>query len=471
MTRYTEEELVLPSLYLMSKSSDGHIHTSELIGQLLELMKPDGEDLEILSGRSDTKFSQRVRNLKSHNNFERRGFAVYRNEGFEINDEGINYLISNFSSIEGYLGNKFEAEKERLFSKRIKEDEQNLSETDDYAKIPPSDIVAFNELRSCADLVRMYKSEQLIIKPDFQRDLVWLNPARTRFIDSLIKQLPIPSMCISLDYKTNKRLMIDGLQRIYCIIKFLTEDNWKLSPLDDVDSRISGKIIEQIKIKHHELYSRLENLTIPVTVLRCDYSKDDHMQYLFTIFHRLNTGGNKLNNQEIRNCIYQGNFNDFLKSLVSYSCFVKLFNIVEGKIYRFSFEELILRFFAFFDEHQSYNGKLAKFLNEYMNKHKELEEQELSTKRNIFERVIDLLFLRIQEQKALPNLSKATIESMFVGIANNIENLENETESELKQRFRRLRKDEAFSVDSLKENISGKEKVKQRISRAIEIFL
>jgi uncharacterized protein with ParB-like and HNH nuclease domain len=41
-----------------------------------------------------------------------------------------------------------------------------------------------------------------------------LIPQQTRFIDSLMKQLPIPSMCISLDYKTDKRYIIDGLQRI-----------------------------------------------------------------------------------------------------------------------------------------------------------------------------------------------------------------------------------------------------------------
>lgn len=58
--RITETELILPSLYLMSLNN-GVITTSELIQKLREIMKPAGEDLEILSGRPDDKFYQKVR--------------------------------------------------------------------------------------------------------------------------------------------------------------------------------------------------------------------------------------------------------------------------------------------------------------------------------------------------------------------------------------------------------------------------
>ncbi|MGK7890660.1 MAG: DUF262 domain-containing protein, partial [Leptolyngbyaceae cyanobacterium] len=132
--------------------------------------------------------------------------------------------------------------------------EEQLQETDDIDETPPSDIVAFNELRSCADLLRMYEAGQLNIQPDFQRDVVWSNPMQTRFVDSLVKQLPIPSMCISLDYKTQERLVIDGLQRISSILFFLSErKEWKLSKLEDIDSKISGKTNSHIRKKHSGL--------------------------------------------------------------------------------------------------------------------------------------------------------------------------------------------------------------------------
>ena len=186
----------------------------------------------------------------------------------------------------------------------LEQAESELSETYESDEIPPVDIVAFNELRSCADLFRLYSASQLKIMPHYQRDVVWPPSAQTRFIDSLVKQLPIPSMCISLDYKTEKRQVVDGLQRMSVIVKFLSDMNWRLSNIDDIDKRIANKTVEFISRQYPEIYRRIENTTLPVTVLRCDLSKRTHQEFIFTIFHRLNTGGLKLTNQEIRNCIY-----------------------------------------------------------------------------------------------------------------------------------------------------------------------
>ncbi len=354
----------------------------------------------------------------------------------------------------------------------LQELEKNEVFEDDNSDLPPNDIVTFNELRSCSDLVRMYKTGQLEIQPDFQRDIVWKKPDQTRFIDSLVKQLPIPSICISLDYKTNKRLVIDGLQRMQSIINFLGDENdsWRLSKLDDVDDKISGKTVAAIKSKYPKIYDRVENLTIPVTVLRCDYSKESHMRYLFTIFHRLNTGGLKLNNQEIRNCIFNGSFNKLLKTEVKYENYRNLLGLEKDKSYRFIYEELILRFFAFFDWLDKYNGKLSAFLNEYMNKHKDADETFISSKKHLFERVVDLLYIRILDSNKLPHISKATTEGLMIGIAKNINTLEGLNDEVLKTYYDNLRNDPLYSIENLKEGLSQKDKVVSRLNRAIEIF-
>ena len=158
--------------------------------------------------------------------------------------------------------------------KQIEKQYQETFENEDFIELPPNDIIAFNELRSCADILRMVTQKQLKINPDFQRQTIWTEAAQTRFIDSLMKQLPIPSMSISLDYKTDERLVIDGLQRISTIIKFLEDgSDWKLSNLDDVDPRIRGKSVQELKKQYPELFSRVENLSIPITVIRFDSSK------------------------------------------------------------------------------------------------------------------------------------------------------------------------------------------------------
>lgn len=108
--RISELELILPSLYLMSLNG-GHITTSELIQKLRDIMKPTGEDLQILAGRNDDKFSQKVRNLKAHDTFERTGYAAYKRvarQGYvEITDAGKEHLEENKDILKYLLINDF----------------------------------------------------------------------------------------------------------------------------------------------------------------------------------------------------------------------------------------------------------------------------------------------------------------------------------------------------------------------------
>jgi uncharacterized protein with ParB-like and HNH nuclease domain len=178
------------------------------------------------------------------------------------------------------------------------------------------------------------------IQPDFQREVVWKQDERARFIDSLVKQLPIPSMCFSLDPRNQRWKVIDGLQRMTSIVNFLGPKEWVLPPLDDIHPLLRGNTNVSLREgdeTSNNLYSAVENVTVPVTVIRCDYSKDGHMRYLFTIFHRLNSGGVRLNNQEIRNCIYSGIFNEMLKKFdAENSDWQAIKNRIWGSVNRFS---------------------------------------------------------------------------------------------------------------------------------------
>jgi len=289
-------------------------------------------------------------------------------------------------------------------------EEKSLYE-DDFAEVPPPEIVAYNELRSCADLFRMHTQGILEIQPDFQRDIVWKGPDQTRFIDSLIKQLPIPSMCFALDHKAQKWIVIDGLQRISSIVRFLEGGDWKLSELDDIDPEIAGKSVAAIKTSTtalHHYYTRVENLSIPVTVLRCDFKKKSHMEYLFTIFHRLNTGGMKLNNQEIRNCIYGGTFNRLVKELDEFPPWRRLNKMRPGQTYRFTKQEIIIRFFSFCDLYKNYDGHLAHFLNTYMHANQNAASPVIEEKRNLFKQTITYVDEEIFDKKSPQQIVQRT---------------------------------------------------------------
>lgn len=341
---------------------------------------------------------------------------------------------------------------------------------DDTNQVPPADIVTFNELRSCADMLRMFKQGTLEIQPEFQRHVVWKGPAQTRFIDSLIKGLPVPSMCFSHDYSTGQWQVIDGLQRITSIIRFLDDDNWRLSKIDDIDPEIAGKPAREFRDPKSELFklfSRVQDITIPINVIRCDYKKASHSNFLFTIFHRLNTGGMRLTNQEIRNCIFSGSFNALLIQLSDDPEWARLTASKMPHSDRFQGEELILRFFAFSDKLATYTGRLARFLNDYMRENRSALQPWLDERRKLFERTLKLLIVAASGRQ---KETTTVLEALMYGIGENLEDLEKLDNSSLQGRYKNLKANGEFLERSSGQALAGKEKVTRRLAIAKQTF-
>jgi hypothetical protein len=351
--------------------------------------------------------------------------------------------------------------------------EEESFEAEGSFQVPPDDIVAYNELRSCADIFRLYQQGVLDVQPEFQRDIAWLAPAQTKFIDSLVKQLPIPSLCFAFDFKKQKWIVIDGLQRINTIVKFLKGDDWKLSSLPEVDPKLAGKNAKELKdpsSAHHELYNRVQNLTIPITVLRCDFSKRRHMDYIFTIFHRLNTGGVKLNNQEIRNCIYGGPFNKMLHAFDEHKNWRSLVKMKEKNRHRFVKQEISLRVLAFNDRFEKYDGKLAEFLNGFMHENRYADEARIVEWTTLLTAVVDYVYVTLMERKIPKRMPTAILEGLLVGTARNYAALVAQPVAQAQAKYNALLEDPAFSEEALTEGLAKKEKVVARLKRAISIM-
>lgn len=96
--RITERSLLIPTLTLLEQAPGGFMTTSDLKSALEEMIRPQGEDAEILEGRADTKFSQIVRNMISHQksstNIIGAGYAERHQDrnGVSITDKGRNFL-------------------------------------------------------------------------------------------------------------------------------------------------------------------------------------------------------------------------------------------------------------------------------------------------------------------------------------------------------------------------------------------
>lgn len=109
---YSEPDLVAPVLEFLSTKPAG-ASMSELIRVLTEKLAPEGKDAEILAGRKDTHFSQKVRNLKSHKTLENKGLVTYEDGVFKITQTGKEYIAEGFGEIARALHSQGFTEEDR----------------------------------------------------------------------------------------------------------------------------------------------------------------------------------------------------------------------------------------------------------------------------------------------------------------------------------------------------------------------
>jgi len=160
-------------------------------------------------------------------------------------------------------------------------------------------------------LHKKYRKGRLNIQPEFQRQFVWDKVKSSRLIESALLEIPIPIIYLS-EEQDGKENVIDGQQRLTAFFSFIDgkfPDNkdFKLSGLK-VFTELNGMKFNQIS---EELQEKIT--TYKVRVIKFKKESDNDLQ--FEIFARLNTGSVPLNDQELRNCVYRGKFNDLIKEL------------------------------------------------------------------------------------------------------------------------------------------------------------
>jgi len=218
----------------------------------------------------------------------------------------------------------------------------------------------------------MIENKELNIQPDFQRLFQWSEGARSRFIESLLLEMPIPPIYVVED-EENKYLLIDGLQRISSYLHFRGRldapdmdiakgQQLTLTECDIVPS-FNGLTFDDLPTA---LQIRLKRYFVRVEVVR--YGSDAHYKYY--MFKRLNTGGVSLSEQQIRNCtirLLNPKFNDFIKELTKYPAYRNTIqNITEEQSKKWYDEELILRFFALKNWREGFSHEVGDYLTEYM---------------------------------------------------------------------------------------------------------
>ena len=324
---------------------------------------------------------------------------------------------------------------------------------------------------SFGELMNMYSNDELVIDPEFQRLFRWNLEQRTRFIESLLLGIPIPSIFVAED--TDGRWeIVDGLQRLSTILSFF--GMLKHTPEKNGWTLISGDVVESLEgLKISDLPIKYQ-LNIKRSVCRIEVVKwDSNYDMRYELFNRLNTGGSPLTDQEIRNCIFRGisvDFTNLIKRLSSKDGFIDLVQPTQKQQEELYLDELVLRFFSLFKNHKNVNKNLSEHMTEYM-KMATKNEVNYETKEHIFNRVVGIVAPLGRSALSGKNgqFSTSLYDGIFNGVAENIEYYEQADEGELREKVESLKDDEEFiKVSGVASNY--KERVKKRIERALEVF-
>ena len=227
--------------------------------------------------------------------------------------------------------------------------------------------------RSLSEFYRWYKQGRLIVDPEWQRNYVWDRPRASKLIESFLMDIPVPVVYLS---KTSdgKYEVIDGLQRLTSVFDYL-DNKYALQRLD-VRTELNGKLWKELPEPDQR---KLEDVT-----LRSFELTHGSRDIQFIVFERLNTGGVKLNDMEIRNCLYRGALNDLVKDLAD----IPDFKAAVGQTdlsKRMQDRALVLRFLAFHERtYLKCQHGLKHFLNEFLDTYKDAKPEKIEEYRKAF---------------------------------------------------------------------------------------
>lgn len=204
--------------------------------------------------------------------------------------------------------------------------------------------------KSTSDLFRMIVEGELNLQPDYQRKFVWDKKTMSKFIESLLLSIPIPTIFLA-ENNDDTFEVIDGQQRLTTIFAFMksklvANEIEKLSEnLREMDIlTLSGlETLKQFNRKNYydlvEMQRKFNNVSLPVVIIKKDSTED----IKYDIFSRINSGSIKLNNQELLNVMYRGILTNSLNEVSQSEEVDKIFGSRPVLKKRFGYNEILLR--------------------------------------------------------------------------------------------------------------------------------
>lgn len=309
---------------------------------------------------------------------------------------------------------------DNLENKVIYESEEEDFDLKSYP-FDPEDISIDKKPMVMDAIIRRFKQGTIIMHPDFQREEVWSKETKSRLIESLLLRIPITMFYVSAD-EEGKLTVVDGLQRLSAIRDFVLKEDYKSTNTKGLGDGLrlqglefladyEGKTFNELPIN---MQNRINETEFTFTIINPGTPEEVKRN----IFKRINTGGEGLKPQEIRNALYAGKSTELLKTLATSTSFMKA-TTSSVRSNRMESYEVVLRGIAFIlRDADSYpkNGNMDKFLGDTMvilNSYPDFNDRELlrlekmedldlnSVKKERIEELEDIFRLSMKRAKAL----------------------------------------------------------------------
>lgn len=285
---------------------------------------------------------------------------------------------------------------------------------DDYSDDSLFNISSWGADLSFRELISMYEEDELV-KPELQRKYVWDKVEASRFIESILLGLPVPS--VFLAQSGSQKLIVDGYQRIMTVYDYMRgifstdKKVFRLSNSEKINARWRNKAFSELSTDDQR---KIKSTTIHAIIFEQKKPENDGTS-LYQVFERINTSGRTLTPQEIRNCVYQGSFNTMLFEINENKIWRELFGTEEADS-RMRDLEYILRFFTMKTgnilDTESKQISLKKALNDFMKTHKEDSPADIQRFKDEFDTTVQLVYDHIGKD-AFRNYTRGKFSKKF----------------------------------------------------------
>ena len=299
---------------------------------------------------------------------------------------------------------------------------------------------------SFGEIVNLHTANEIVIAPEYQRLFRWSDEQKSRLIESILVELPIPPIFL-IEGQDGVLELIDGLQRVSSVIQFISPADIEREPLVligcDLIPQLNGKTFEELSLTDR---LRIKRTAIRAVIIR----KQGEELIKYELFKRLNTGGALLTAQEIRNCssrmIAGGeNFYKNIQELAKYPAFMTAIErLPETSIAQKGDEELVLRFFAVKNYLDGYKGNVEEWLDAYMESVLFGKASfDAKTEGAVFRKVFDFIaanfgkdgFARTKGGEGTGRLAPAYFEAAVGGVLRTLPRLTKYNQAELQSRL------------------------------------